>query len=95
MADSAAPDDEVTMTSVVQLIQNTLNTLPTEQQHEVLDFALFLKGRTTRHPDLAERRARLAAALDRALEIQAYRDVDPLEWQCEQRRDHALPGRKI
>lgn len=96
MADSADPDDEAKMANVVQLIQNTLNALPAEQQHEVLDFALFLKGRTTRqHPDLAERRARLAAALDRALEIQAYRDVDPLEWQREQRQDRALPGRKI
>jgi len=84
------------MTSITQLIQDALDALPAERQHEVLDFALFLKRHTTRRqPDPAERRARLAAALDQALEVQAYRDVDPLRWQREQRLDRVLPGREI
>lgn len=40
-----------------------------------------------------QRRVRLAQALEQASALNPFRDIDPITWQREQRRDTPLPGR--
>lgn len=78
-----------------QTIQQLLEKFPLPLQSAVLDYVLYLKQKTGKQsPTDNERRKSLASALEKAVAMNPYAEVDPVAWVREQRGERALPGRE-
>jgi len=77
-----------------QAIQQHLEKFPLPLQSEVLDYVLYLEQKTGKQSSTdSERRKRLAIALEKAVTMNPYAEVDPITWVREQRDERVLPGR--
>jgi len=77
-----------------QTIQQLLKKFPLPLQSAVLDYVLYLEKKTGKQsPTDSERRKSLASALEKAVAMNPYAEVDPVAWVREQRDERALPGR--
>lgn len=81
------------MTVAEQLYQKIQN-LPEAIQLEALHYVDFLAQRQHRQPTIVDKRQKAQAWLKMMSQTpHAYRDIDPLVWQKEQRTDRPLPQR--
>ena len=63
-----------------------MENFPLLLQSEVLDYVLYLEQNIGKQsPTDSERRKSLARALDKAVAMNPYAEVDPVAWVCEQR----------
>lgn len=78
-----------------QTIRQHVEKLPLPLQGEVLDYVLYLEQKNLSVTVAeSERRQSLSGALERAVALNPFAEVDPLAWQREQRSDDCLPGRE-
>ena len=78
-----------------QAIQLHLEKLPLPLHGEVLDYVLYLEQKAGKpSPNDSERRKSLTSALEKAVAMNPYAEVDPTAWVREQRNERALPGRE-
>jgi hypothetical protein len=82
--------------NLLEQIQQNLLRLPPEKQSQVLDFVLFLQGRSridSFGDDL--RQKKLRNSLQHLASLETFSDIpDPSGWQQEIRKDRTLPGRE-
>lgn len=87
------------MNTLLQQLHQHASVLPSPLQAELLNYAIYLEqkakeGSSSAISD-AQRRKRLAEALEKAAALNPYREItDPVAWQREQREDRPLPGRR-
>ncbi len=87
------------MNTVLQQLHKHASVLPSPLQAELLHYAIYLEKRAkeSASPSIsdAQRRARLAEALENAAALDPYGEIaDPVAWQREQREERPLPGRE-
>jgi hypothetical protein len=78
-----------------QTIQQHVEKLPVALQGEVLDYVLYLEQKNRQGAmDDHQRRLKLSGTLERLVALQPFANINPAEWQREQRADRPLPGRE-
>jgi len=87
------------MNMLLQQLHQHAAELPSPLQAELLHYALYLEQRAKESPSPAisgaQRRERLAEALEKGAALNPYREIaDPVAWQRGQREDRPLPGRE-
>jgi hypothetical protein len=76
-----------------EIIQQHTKVLSPAQQAEVFDFVLFLEQKQTNKlliTDRQQRKEQLKKALDNAVALGVFADVDGVAWQNEQRQDRYI-----
>ncbi len=79
--------------SLDEIIQQHTKALPQALQAEVFDFVLFLEHKQANNlliSDQLQRKEQLKKALDNAVELRIFEDIDGVAWQNEQRQDRIL-----
>jgi hypothetical protein len=77
-----------------QAIQQHLEKFPLPLQSEVLDYVLYLEQKAGKQSaNDNERRKLLASALEKAVAMNPFAEVDPSAWVRSQRDERSLPGR--
>lgn len=78
-----------------QTIRQHVEKLPLPLQGEVLDYVLYLEQKAIPPKvDDADRRQKLSGALESAVALNPFAEVDPAAWEREQRGDRSQPGRE-
>ncbi|MCX7097007.1 MAG: DUF2281 domain-containing protein [Methylococcales bacterium] len=76
-----------------EIIQQHAKTLSPAHQAEVFDFVLFLEQKQTQHTMInnqQQRKDRLKNALDKAVALDIFANIDGVVWQNEQRQDRNI-----
>jgi hypothetical protein len=76
-----------------EIIQQHAKALPPALQAAVFDFVLFLEQKQANNlliSDQLQRKEQLKKALDNAVELHIFEDIDGVSWQNEQRQDRIL-----
>jgi hypothetical protein len=76
-----------------EIIQQHTKALPPALQAAVFDFVLFLEQKQANNlliSDQLQRKEQLKKALDNAVELRIFEDIDGVAWQNEQRQDRIL-----
>lgn len=76
-----------------EIIQQHAKTLSPAHQAEVFDFVLFLEQKQTQHTMInnqQQRKDRLKNALDKAVALDIFANIDGVAWQNEQRQDRNI-----
>ncbi len=76
-----------------EIIQQHAKTLSPAHQAEVFDFVLFLEQKQTQHTKTTsqtQRKDRLKNALDKAVALDIFANIDGVSWQNEQRQDRNI-----
>lgn len=77
--------------NIDEIIQEHTKTLPTHLKTEVFDFVLFLEQKNLVEQTPKDRRkTQLKAALDKAVALDMFANIDGLEWQNQLRQDRAI-----
>lgn len=76
-----------------EIIQQHAKTLSPAHQAEVFDFVLFLEQKQTQHTMINNQQQgkdRLKNALDKAVALDIFANIDGVAWQNEQRQDRNI-----
>jgi len=76
-----------------EIIQQHAKTLSPAHQAEVFDFVLFLEQKQTQYTMInnqQQRKNRLKNALEKAVALDIFTNIDGVSWQNEQRQDRNI-----